>query len=104
MTLFSIFRKNSSAPIMNLPNELLAEIANYIPIRHPKSGYVVEVKSLASLSATSRTMRAVATPLLFKEVVITNERQLHTLAGAPKDLLRLVQLVLISSGPSGHRN
>ena len=76
---------------MNLPNELLAEITSYIPTRHSKSGYVVEIKSLAALSATSRTMCAVATPFLFKEIIITNERQLHALAGTPKRLMALVQ-------------
>jgi hypothetical protein len=91
MTLFSMFRKNTSAPIMNLPNELLAEIASYIPTRHSKSGYVIEVKSIASLSATARAMCAVATPFLFKEVAITNERQLHALAGVSKDLLALIR-------------
>jgi hypothetical protein len=91
MTMFSMFRKNPASPIMTLPNELLAEIASHIPIRHSRSGYVVEVKGLASLSATSRTMCAVATPFLFKEVAITNERQLHALAGVSKDLLALVQ-------------
>jgi len=92
MTMFNMFRrKNATTPIMTLPNELLAEIASYIPIRHSQSGYVIEAKSLASLTVTSRTMCAVATPFLFKEIAITNERQLHALARVSKDLLTLVQ-------------
>jgi len=92
MTIINMFRrKNATTPIMTLPNELLAEIASYIPTRHSKSGYVVEVKSLASLAAASRTMCAVTTPFLFKEIAITNGRQLHALAHVSKDLLTLVQ-------------
>ena len=88
--MFNMLRKNATTPIMNLPNELLAEIASYIPTRHSMSGYVVEVTSLASLATTSRTMCAVTTPFLFKETAITHERQLHALARVSKDLLTLV--------------
>ena len=91
VTMFNMFRKNPTTPIMNLPNELLAEIASYIPTRHSKSGNVIEVKNLAALAATSRTMCAVTTPFLFKEIATTNERQLHALARVSKDLLTLVQ-------------
>src|ERR1700733_12031841 len=93
MIMLNMFHKNATTPIINLPNELLAKITNYIPTRRSKSGYVVEVKSLASLAGTSRTMCAVTTPFLFKEIAITNERQLHALARVSKDLLTLVQRV-----------
>lgn len=76
---------------MSLPNELLAEIAGYIPARHATTRYVVNVKSLAALASTCRTMRDVATPYLFKDVVIDSEKKLNALASVPKELLSLIQ-------------
>lgn len=76
---------------MELPNELLIEIVSYVANRHDTSNYVVETKNLSALVATSRTMRNVATPFLFRDVVINNQQKLNALSCVPGDLLALVQ-------------
>ena len=78
---------------MSLPNELLSEIASYVPTRHSEFGYAVDSASVAALSATSQKMRAVTVPYLFRDVVISNENQLHALACVSEDLLALIRYV-----------
>lgn len=91
MFTFAIPRKTASAPIMSLPNEILSEIASYVPTGHPEFGYAIEAKSIAALSATSRKMRAIAVPYLFRDVVITSEKQLLALSTVNEELLDLVR-------------
>lgn len=78
-------------PIAVLPVELLSKIAHEVPERHEQLGYVVNARSLASLARVSRTLRGVAQPLLFKEIVITSEHQLHALVNAPVELLETIK-------------
>jgi len=75
--------------IMQLPNELLADIASYIPERHPTdiNHYVIESRSICAFSATSHAMRSISLPYLYGEVAITSDEQLHALADAPDHLL-----------------
>ena len=80
-----------ATPIMNLPLETLTEIARYIPERHATYGYVVESANIASFSAVSRTMRAVSLRVLFQEVPITSEKQLHALGAIPQYLFRFIR-------------
>lgn len=83
--------RRSPSPIMNLPNELLCEIASEISTRHSSRGYVTESADLAAFSSVSRTMNAVAHPLLYKEIAITSERQLYALEMASDDVLARVR-------------
>lgn len=78
-------------PLLALPVELLTEIARRVPDRHELYGYIVDARSLAALSASSRTLRSVAQEMLFKEVLITSERQLKALAINSKRLLSHVR-------------
>ena len=91
MFAFALSRKTASTPIMTLPNEILSEIASYVPARHSQFGYAVEAKSIAALSATSRKMRAIAVPYLFRDIVITSEKQLFALSTINEDLLELIR-------------
>lgn len=79
------------APIEELPDELLAEIASNVSLRHPVGGYVVEATNLASFSTVSRVMRAAALPVLFNEVPISSERLLRAFVNVPPCLLRFVR-------------
>jgi hypothetical protein len=78
-------------PLLALPVELLAEVARHVPDRHELYGYIVNARSLAALSASSRTLHGVAQEMLFKEVLITSERQLKALAMNSKRLLSNVR-------------
>ncbi|KAF9519641.1 hypothetical protein BS47DRAFT_1336729 [Hydnum rufescens UP504] len=80
-----------TTPIMNLPVEILSEIARYIPERHATYGYVVESANIASFSAVSRTMHAVSLPVLFRQIPITSEKQLHALGTIPDYLFPFVR-------------
>ena len=76
MFAFDFSLKPASTPVITLPNEILSEIASYVPTRHSHFGYAVEAKSIAALSATSRKMRAIALPYLLRDVVVTSRKQL----------------------------
>jgi len=78
-------------PLLALPTELLVEVARHIPDRHELYGYIVNARSLAALSASSRALRSVAQEILFKEVLITSECQLKALAMNSKKLLSHVR-------------
>ncbi|KAF9520331.1 hypothetical protein BS47DRAFT_754093 [Hydnum rufescens UP504] len=78
-------------PILRLPNELLSEIASYVPDRHPVWGYTTDSYFLAALSTTSRKLRAVSLPYLYRETLITSQRQLQSLANSPVHLLLLIR-------------
>lgn len=73
--------------ISHLPSELLATIAEFCAERHPDEGYVICSSSLATLSSVSPLLRAVATPILFREIAITNEDQLTALSHTEPKLL-----------------
>lgn len=79
--------------IMRLPDELLAEIASYIPERHPKdkNHYVINSRSIHAFSATSHTLRSIGLPYLYDEVAIASDEQLHSLADAPDHLLARIR-------------
>lgn len=78
-------------PLLALPTELLAEVARHVPDRHELYGYIVDARTLAALSASSRTLRSVVQEMLFREVLITSERQLKALAMNSKRLLSHVR-------------
>lgn len=77
-----------TSSLIRLPNELLLEIAGYLPDRHPDLGYVIESANLASLSSVSRKLRAITLPLLFREVSIISEDRFRQLDGVPSQLLK----------------
>lgn len=74
-------------PLKALPFELLAKISQYLCNRHEIHGYIVDARSLAAFSASSRMLREVAQELLFREVLITSEHQLRALATSSPKLL-----------------
>lgn len=76
---------------MNLPNELLSEIASYCTEWHPSANHATDVKSIAALSLTSQKLRANALPFLFRNVVLTSERQLKSLSGVSPQFLRMIR-------------
>lgn len=78
-------------PMAVLPIELLSKIAYDVPERHSQLGYVVDARGLAAFTRVSRVLRGVAQSVLFKEVVITSEHQLHALVNAPTELLEMVR-------------
>lgn len=76
--------------LSTLPPELLCDIFSYVITRHETGGYVVDAQCLASLTVVCRSLRAVAQDMLFREVYITNEHQLRTIAQCPPHLLQIV--------------
>lgn len=84
-------------PIAALPFEILSKIAYDVAERHYTFDYVVDPRTLAALARVSKTLRPVAQELLFKEVLITSERQLHALVRSPLELLANVRCVVYLS-------
>src|SRR5258705_10640198 len=84
-----------SAPksLLTLPAELLAEIAAYIPDRHPTLGYVTDCGDIAAFSSASRFLRAVARPILFKSVPITSKLRLSHLRALHPDAVDPLGLI-----------
>lgn len=78
-------------PLAYLPVELLSKIAYEVPERHERFGYVVDARPLASLARVSQVLRGVAQSVLFREVIITSEHQLHALVNSPIELLESVR-------------
>lgn len=76
-----------------LPTELLLEIVINVPERHAHTGCVIEASNLAALSRASRTLRAVALPIMHREVILTSEKQLRSFQTMPKELLECVRYV-----------
>lgn len=72
--------------IHHLPNEILSEIARYLPVRH--GGHVVDCSHVASFSSASRRLRAVGLSHLLREVTTTSVPQLHAfcLSTPPKNI------------------
>lgn len=85
------YSERPTAPIFNLPNELLAEVASHCTVHHPHDGHVISIGGVASLSLVSRRMRVNAIPHLFKHVLITSERQFKSLAVVPCHLLGFIR-------------
>ncbi|KAF8328550.1 uncharacterized protein EI90DRAFT_3064554 [Cantharellus anzutake] len=77
---------STSLPLLELPNELLSLIAEYVPGRHSVNGTVVESSDLSALSLASRKLRAISLSLLFRDIVITSDKQLSALARVDKQL------------------
>lgn len=77
--------------ISHLPLELLAEIAEFSLQRHPQEGYVTSSRTLAALSSASTGLRALATPILFRELALTTEDQLLSLSHVEPTLLARCQ-------------
>lgn len=84
--------------ISHLPNELLIEIANWTVQRHQHEGYTINSSDIAAFSSTSRLFRALALPILFKEIAINNHEQLFSLTQLDTELLGLTQYVLCGTG------
>ncbi|KAF8341645.1 uncharacterized protein EI90DRAFT_3034707 [Cantharellus anzutake] len=97
--MFTLHRRSARCPISSLPNELLYEIATYLPIRHSTKDFVNDNRDVAAFSMLSGRMRSVALPLLFHEISITSESQLEALSKVPEDLLGEVRALNIFMDP-----
>ena len=71
--------------LLDLPNELILEIADALLIRH--HGQIIDVSHLAVFSVSSRRIRCITAPILFREIPISVEKQLYALSLVPRCLL-----------------
>ncbi|KAF8314009.1 hypothetical protein DL93DRAFT_2167495 [Clavulina sp. PMI_390] len=78
----------ASVPRLDLPTELVLEIASYLVDRNPLDGTVLNVSSVSRMSCTSRRMRYTLLPVLFNALPIASERHLYALSLMHPELLK----------------
>ena len=89
----NMLRSKTSRPVVtpSLPTELLEEIIIGTSLRHQHGGYIIEARSLSALSRVSRRLRAIVLPIMYREVVLTSEKQLRAFQHVPFVLMGFVR-------------
>lgn len=85
------FTSTTYSHFLNLPTEVLLEIAVHVAEQQTETGYATGAPNLAVLSRVSRRLRTIALPIMHRNIILTSEKQLKALRSVPEQLLGSVR-------------